>query len=158
MEPFHKNMSDMKYLVPYLGFDSYLPLLDKTRPYHQANNPGHRINVNEGEGALDDIGGDINEMVEDVIGDEDEIREKNIENSLKHLDDPIVKELFVSIIKLIRYFCAEANENKDNNLFRAISDTLNEIDREAALFKCLTVPDDDVKLAVVQCLFVVPLA
>ena len=37
MAPFHKNMSDMKYLVPYLGFDSFFYLLDKTKPYHQAN-------------------------------------------------------------------------------------------------------------------------
>lgn len=58
----------------------------------------------------------------------------------------------------MRFFCAEANDNKENDLFRAISDTLNDIERETALFKCLTVPDDDVKLAVVQCLFVVPLA
>ena len=161
MAPFHKNMSDMKYLVPYLGFDSYYRdfyLLDKTRPYHQANDPGYRLNPSESEAAVNEIGGDVDEVVEDAMGDEEEIKERNIDNSLKHLDDPIVKELFVSIIKLIRFFCAEANDNKANDRFRAISDTLNDIERETALFKCLTVPDDDVKLAVVQCLFVVPLA
>lgn len=149
MAPFHKNMSDMKYLIPYLGFDSYFILIEKTKPYHQASSPAYRLNPSDNDAALNDIGDDINEVVEDVHGDEEEIKERNIENSLKHLDDPIVKELFVSIINLIRYFCAEANDNKQNNLFRAISDTLNEIERETALFKCLTVPDDDVKLAVV---------
>ena len=38
-----------------------------------------------------------------------------------------------------------------------ISDSLNENNREAALFNCLIIPDDDVRLAVVECLFVVPL-
>ena len=120
-------MSDMKYLIPYLGFDSYFILLEKTKPYHHAFNPAYRLNPSDNDAAANDIGDDINEVVEDVHGDEEEIKERNIENSLKHLDDPIVKELFVSIIKLIRYFCAEANDNKQNNLFRAISDTLNEI-------------------------------
>jgi hypothetical protein len=34
---------------------------------------------------------------------------------------------------------------------------LNENGREDALFNCLIIPNDDVKLAVVNCLFVVPL-
>ena len=148
MAPFHKNMADMKYLVPYLGFDSFFYLLEKTKPYHHANKPSYRLNINDNDVDLDD-NNDYDELDEDAMGDEEEINERKIDHALKHLDDPIVKSLFVSIIKLIRFFCAEANENKSHNLFKAISDTLNDIDREAALFKCLTVPDDDVKLAVV---------
>jgi hypothetical protein len=34
---------------------------------------------------------------------------------------------------------------------------LDENHREDALFNCLAIPDDDVRLAVVECLFVVPL-
>lgn len=80
-----------------------------------------------------------------------------IVTSLSNLDDPIVNELFVSIINLMKYFCLEANINKKNNLFDEISDSLNTSNREDALFNCLIIPDDDVRLAVVQCLFVVPL-
>jgi hypothetical protein len=32
----------------------------------------------------------------------------------------------------------------------------NELDREQALFDCLSIPNDDVKLAIVKCLFNVP--
>jgi len=59
----------------------------------------------------------------------------------------------------MRFFCLEA-ENYDENqnvLFDAVSSSLNNNNREAALFNCLAVPDDTVKLAVVSCLFVVPL-
>lgn len=34
---------------------------------------------------------------------------------------------------------------------------MNNMDREAILFNCLLIPDDLVKLAVIQCIFVVPL-
>ena len=34
---------------------------------------------------------------------------------------------------------------------------MNTMGREAALFNCLQLSDDNVKLAVVQCIFVVPL-
>ena len=39
----------------------------------------------------------------------------------------------------------------------AISQSLNNNNRETALFNCLNVPDDGVRLAVVKCLFVVPI-
>ena len=77
--------------------------------------------------------------------------------SLLNLDDSIVNALFISIIKLMKYFCLEANINQKNDLFDEISDSLNKNRREESLFKCITIPDDDVRLAVVQCLFVVPL-
>lgn len=77
--------------------------------------------------------------------------------SLKHLDDPIVNELFISIINLMRFFCLEAEQNEKNKLFDAISYSLNKNRREEGLFNCLGVPDDDVRLAVVKCLYVVPL-
>ena len=76
---------------------------------------------------------------------------------MKHLDDQLVNDLFISIIKLIRFVCLEAECNERNKLFEAISETLNNCNRELALFNCLNIPDDDVKLAVVECLFVVPL-
>ena len=44
-----------------------------------------------------------------------------------------------------------------NGIFDKISESLNDNGREDALFKSLAVNNDDVKLAVVKCLFVVPL-
>jgi len=57
----------------------------------------------------------------------------------------------------MKYFCLEANINLKNELFDEISYNLNNNNREQALFNCLIIPDDDVRLAVVECLFVVPL-
>jgi hypothetical protein len=36
MEPFHKNLSDMKYLIPYLGFGNYLSMMESSKRYHLA--------------------------------------------------------------------------------------------------------------------------
>jgi hypothetical protein len=38
-----------------------------------------------------------------------------------------------------------------------LSEALNDMDREVALFNLITVTDDDLNIAVVSCLFVVPL-
>jgi hypothetical protein len=76
---------------------------------------------------------------------------------MSHSDDYIVNDLFISIIKLMTFFCLEAETNKKNLLFNSLSERLNEFGREGALFNCLAIPDDGVKLAVVECLFVVPL-
>lgn len=76
--------------------------------------------------------------------------------SLSHLNDPIVIELLIRIINLIEYFCLQAAENQVNTLFNAIAQSLNNNNRETALFNCLAIPDDDVRLAVVKCLYVVP--
>ena len=73
------------------------------------------------------------------------------------MDDPILIDLFISMIKLIKFVCLEATINDKNDLFDIISESLNGINREAALFNCLAIPDDNVRLACVECLFVVPL-
>mmetsp|Transcript_20800 Transcript_20800/g.32081 ORF Transcript_20800/g.32081 Transcript_20800/m.32081 type:complete len:82 (+) Transcript_20800:2471-2716(+) len=57
----------------------------------------------------------------------------------------------------MKYFCLEAEQNQKNKLFDSISQSLNDNHREDALFNCLSIPDDNVRLAVVECLFVVPL-
>ena len=80
------------------------------------------------------------------------------QQSLKHLDDPIANDLFISIIELMEYFCLESERTDDqNHLFDEISQSLNQNHREEALFNCLAIPDDSVRLAVVRCLYVVPL-
>lgn len=45
-----------------------------------------------------------------------------------------------------------------NPIFAQIADVLDsECNREECLFNCLRIPDDEVRLAVVKCLFVVPI-
>lgn len=80
-----------------------------------------------------------------------------IESSLEHLDDPLAFALFQSIISLMEVVCLQAEKNQKNSLFQDMSTNLNKNGREDALFLCLKVPDDGVKLAVVRCLLVVPL-
>ena len=78
-----------------------------------------------------------------------------ITSSLSHLDDYLVNDLFKSIIRLIELICRQAVVNKSNSLFKTISDSLDDCQREEALFNCLEIPNDDVRLAVVKCLFVI---
>jgi hypothetical protein len=121
-----------------------------SKKYHEAKNPRNR-----GEGEEPSAGDkDASEMFNTKNAAK---QQQQITASLAHLDDPIVNELFISIIHLMRYFCLEADQNQANELFDDISQSLNDNHREDALFKCLIIPDDEVRLAVVECLFVVPL-
>jgi hypothetical protein len=51
----------------------------------------------------------------------------------------------------------EAESSDGVQIFKDVSGRLNDCNREAALFECLEVPNDEVKLAVVECLNNVPL-
>jgi len=177
MRPFYEKMSNMKYMIPYLGFEMYPKLLQMTRRYHQASSQSKKVvQADEGWGDQDgengqadlmmlDMGGDGNADGQaagaggTTPGDDDDakqgVQQRNLQ-SLKHLDDPIANELFISIIKLMEYFCLES-ESTLNDLFDEISQSLDQNKREDALFNCLAIPDDHVRLAVVRCLYVVPL-
>lgn len=80
---------------------------------------------------------------------------------LSHCDDPLIHELFIAIIRLFNLFC-EYSETVSNptskRLFEDVSLSLNDSGRETGLFNCLEVPNDEVKLAVVDCLNNVPLS
>lgn len=81
--------------------------------------------------------------------------------------------LFVAIIRLINFFC-ETNEKlpilkereptkyKDyvtlEQKYNDVCDALDHASRETALFNCLEVPNDHVRLEVVKCLYNVPLS
>ena len=67
-------------------------------------------------------------------------------------------ELFISIIKVVHFFCEEAEKQAGGSVYEEVSQSLNDASRETALFNCLEVPNDDVKLAVVECLNNVPLS
>ena len=73
------------------------------------------------------------------------------------MDDVLVHELFIAIVKLINFFCEEAEKPNALPIYEEVSQSLNDVSREAALFNCLEVPNDEVRLAVVECLNSVPL-
>jgi hypothetical protein len=60
--------------------------------------------------------------------------------------------MFIAIIHLISVFCEESEKPNAAIYFKQVSSALNESNRETALFNCLDVPSDEVKLAVVECL------
>lgn len=56
----------------------------------------------------------------------------------------------------MRLCCLEAVKEDSNKYFDKVSEFLNKNGREDALFNCLVVNNDDVKLAVAGCLLVIP--
>ena len=113
MLPFHAKISDMKHLIPYLGFEKYYPLLEMTKIY---NGPTVAAQKDGDEDAIEDPFQPDKEDEEESYDSEAELEKKleEIMMSMKHLDDPIVSELLISIINLMRFFCLEA-ENYDEN-------------------------------------------
>lgn len=43
MAPYYEKMSNMKYMIPYLGFEMYPKLLQMTRRYHQASSQSKKV-------------------------------------------------------------------------------------------------------------------
>ena len=111
-------MKSLQYLLPYLGGDMYIPLLEMTRRYHKAENPEPKI-TNSGHVEDQQITHQKQEANEDTI---DEDGDENaqlalIEGSLEHLDDPLAFNLFESIISLMQVVCLQAEKNQKNELF-----------------------------------------
>lgn len=159
MEPFYIGTASMVELLPYLGNEKYPDLLAMTRKYHNAAGNSKKVSdsgTSEAEQSTHLANQTIDSANNISATALEAAKADKITASLGHLNDPIVIELFIRIINLIEYFSRQAVQNKTNNLFQAISSTLNDNEREACLFNCLAVPDDDVKLSVVKCLFVVP--
>eukprot|EP01017_Pseudomicrothorax_dubius_P018546 TRINITY_DN20499_c0_g1_i1.p1 TRINITY_DN20499_c0_g1~~TRINITY_DN20499_c0_g1_i1.p1 ORF type:complete len:142 (-),score=35.21 TRINITY_DN20499_c0_g1_i1:10-435(-) len=77
----------------------------------------------------------------------------NTEIPLSSLNNRIIQKLFVSILKLIKFFQEKAlvacpiQENCKN-----VTKALDGKNREDKLFLCLNIPSDDVRLAVVDVL------
>jgi hypothetical protein len=64
-----------------------------------------------------------------------------IKKSLKKLKDPIITRLFVSIVNLIQHFCKHG-ASETNEIYYKISNGLNDLGREDALFSALEILDD----------------
>ena len=129
-------MGNCIHLIPYLGLSKYEELLRLTRKY----NPNQTF------------------------------ADRDSESNLQYQDDPIIHSLFIAIIKLINFFCKELAIYKKSDQgsmtnkqiqckakFDQVCAQMNESQRETALFNCLEIPNDDVRLAVVGCMFNVPL-
>lgn len=91
----------------------------------------------------------------DAIKDYEQDQKEAIKDNIKSTNNPIITSLFKSIVNLITHFCR--NTESDNQLFSIVADNLNENSREEALFNSLVSQDEEVRLSVVKCLFVVPL-
>lgn len=78
-------------------------------------------------------------------------REGISDTSFVALHNPKIQKLFISIVNLIGIISEKSNEGIDP--FEKASMALNECQRETLLFSCLQIPSDDVKLAVVKCLY-----
>ena len=171
MEPYANELENMEHLVPYLGGDKYQALLQMTRRYYDDERTVQKVTDSGAIGETQITHRIENESNKSIDSEEAaEKKQELIKNSLLNLDDEIVSDLFISIINLMKYFCIEyikqeehPDTNEDGSKFERnehiddICKWLNDNGREAALFACLSVPDDNVKLAVVRCLFEVPL-
>ena len=69
-----------------------------------------------------------------------------------------MNELIISIVNFIELICkeAESTSNRIHKYFKDVSDVLNENGRENYLFKCFVIPDDEVRLSLVNCILQVP--
>ena len=108
MKPFTDQISCMSELLPYLGNDKYQDLLLMTRKYH---NSGKSVQKVTDSGDIEDtqMTHKVDAELDKSIDPEEaaEKRQEVIKNSLKNLDDPIVSDLFIAIINLMKYFCIE---------------------------------------------------
>lgn len=152
-------------LINYLGFENYEFLIEITDRYSEIQNPGQQDQDSADDRNLNDSFDKQNDSQLDEAEKMQYLFEKNLQHMGEH-ENEMVSALYVSIIHLIEYICQQSVINSNtklkqgkppNKLFGKISSFLNEHRREDSLFNCLKVPDDNVQLAVVQCLFVVSL-
>jgi hypothetical protein len=125
-----KNIASCQHLLPYLGMSKYEELLKMVSMY----NPSRQAT------------------------------DREFAVQLQYQDDPLVHNLFIAIIKLMSFFCRQLATRKLHDeqpqltqKYEGVCLALNENSREEALFNCLEVPNDDVRIEVVRCLFNVPL-
>ena len=62
--------------------------------------------------------------------------------------NPIIHDLFVQIIRIIKYFSEKyvLGNHPNADIMKSVSMFLDKMEREEYLFKCLSVPNDDVRL------------
>ena len=80
-------------------------------------------------------------------------------HSLRTLHNRDMCDLLESVINLVSYYCEAASAKPHPSATALqVSQRMNENDRETFLFDCILCPSDKVRLAVVDCLYHVPLS
>ena len=122
--------------------------------------------------------GQLMKQVSELHNYNDEVEETqpNLEKVLFTLDDPIIISLFIQIVKIIEFFCREfavlenmrlkgpnkkledRTDRKLHEVYEKVCEKMNDANREQALFNCLRIPSDLVRLAVIKTLFFVPVS
>ena len=74
--------------------------------------------------------------------------------ALEGMSDPYVREAFIAIIDLIIFFSPQPGQPVDT-IRDLVSNQMNDMKREEKLLRLLVVPNDDVRLKVVQCIMTV---
>ena len=136
MKPFSDKIQSLNQVIPYLGGEKYFDLLEMCKVYNiDAKNKAEDEDDDQEEFNFLEQNSEESGSVADSEAMR-ERQEEKIKQSLKHLDDDIASELFISIIDLMTYFCLEAENYAINlnKIFDGISSDLNEIGREYALF------------------------
>ena len=83
----------------------------------------------------------------------------NRAHSLRTLHNSYMTDLIESVINLVSYYCEAAGQKPTPSpTALQVSQKMNEADREKYLFDCILCPSDKVRLAVVDCLYHVPLS
>ena len=151
MERRISRMQSCELLLPFLGFtdkgeaSKFGVLMSSVRELHNFND-------------------DVEEVEPDLAA------------VLDSLDDPIIIALFIQIVKIIEFFCREfavlenarlkspnkkledRTDRKLHEVYEKVCQKMNEAEREQALFYCLRIPSDLVRLAVIKTLFFVPVS
>jgi hypothetical protein len=97
----------MVQLLPYLGNHKYPDLLAMTRKYHNAAGNAKKVSdsgTSEAEQSTHLANKTIDSANNVSVSKLEQEKADKISNSLSHLNDPIVIELFIRIINLIEYF------------------------------------------------------
>ena len=109
-------------MIPYLGFYMYPQLIEMSRRYQDAINYQQKV-TDSGSPMMEGDTANIPEILDETIDPvaKEAERAEQIKNSMQHLNDKIVCDLFISIIRLVEFICREASSNTENDLFYEIS-------------------------------------
>ena len=86
-----------------------------------------------------------------------EKRQAALRKSLSTQTNPLIIDFFEAIVNLIQLFCKIGGQGIENNLYKEMAHELDHLEREEVLLNAFMVPNDRLKLAVVNALYFVSL-
>ena len=95
-------------------------------------------------------------FVADKLG-QNTLSHTNVPIEFENMNSEVMHQMIISIVRLITFFGRNSQGNNPNmkQICIDVCADLNELGRDSALTGCLKVPSDEVKKAVVKCLFYV---